>query len=86
MHLVHTLCDDTGAGIFAGLGIIMIVFWLIGAALTIFWIWMLIDCLTRAFPSNEKLIWMLVIVLLGPLGAILYFLIARPKGGVATTS
>ena len=44
------------------------------------WIWMLIDCLQNA-PSqgNEKLTWVLVIILLGPLGAILYLILQRHK-------
>jgi hypothetical protein len=46
----------------------------------IFWLWMLVDCLQRA-PAigNDKIVWILVIVLLGPLGALLYLLIQRPK-------
>ena len=44
----------------------------------VFWIWMLIDCLTNE-PSegNDKLAWLLVIILLHGLGALLYFFIRR---------
>ena len=52
----------------------------IGILATIFWIWMLIDCLKNE-PSigNDKIIWALVIVFLSYLGAILYYLVRRPE-------
>ena len=56
--------------------------WLVAFAV---WIWALIDCIQVAndamYQSGTKLIWVLVIVFLGPLGAILYLLIGRPKRG-----
>jgi hypothetical protein len=50
-----------------------------GILSTIFWIWMLIDCITKE-PSegNDKIIWVLVIVFTNSLGALLYFFIRRP--------
>lgn len=46
-----------------------------------FWIWMLIDCAVKEFPGdNDKIIWILVILLAGPLGALIYFFVGRPKG------
>lgn len=55
-------------------------FFFIGILGTIFWIWMLIDCLTKE-PSegNDKIVWFLVIFFLHLLGAFLYFLIRRPQ-------
>lgn len=55
-------------------------FFLIGIAATLFWLWMLIDCLTNE-PSrgNDKLIWALVIIFLNGLGALLYFFVRRPQ-------
>ncbi|MCA9014318.1 MAG: PLDc_N domain-containing protein [Planctomycetaceae bacterium] len=52
----------------------------IGILATVFWIWMLIDCLKNE-PSigNDKIIWALVIVFLSYLGAILYYLVRRPE-------
>ena len=46
----------------------------------IFWIFVLVDCL-RNEPSegNEKLIWVLVIVLTSFVGAVLYLFLRRPK-------
>jgi hypothetical protein len=56
------------------------IFGLIGILSTIFWIWMIIDCATNE-PSegNEKIIWILVIVLVGVIGAIVYYFVRRPE-------
>jgi hypothetical protein len=45
---------------------------------TIFWIWMLIDVLTKERGEN-RLVWVLVVILLGPLGALIYFIVRRSK-------
>lgn len=45
---------------------------------TAFWIWMLIDCLKYEPPgSNEKLIWVLVILFGHLLGAVIYYFVRR---------
>lgn len=45
-----------------------------------FWGWMLADCLKKTHPqSNDKLIWVLVIILTNLIGAFLYFFIQRAK-------
>ena len=42
--------------------------------------WALIDILRNDFRGNNtKLIWVLVVLLAGPLGAILYFVIGRQE-------
>jgi|TARA_R110000868_G_C10972762_1_gene770872 cytochrome c biogenesis factor len=48
--------------------------------LFVLWIWMLIDCI-KYEPStgNDKIIWVLVIVLLNGIGALLYYFIRRPE-------
>jgi len=47
---------------------------------TVFWIWMLVDCATKeSSQGNEKLIWILIILFTHFLGALLYFLVRRPK-------
>ena len=57
-----------------------LLFLVIGIGGTIFWIWMLVDCVTKE-PSegNDKLIWILVIVLTGWIGALIYLIARRPK-------
>lgn len=57
------------------LQLIMVVIGLIG---TVFWIWMLIDCLLRKFKSNtNKIIWVLVIVFGHFIGALIYFIFVK---------
>jgi len=64
-----------GAGLFAGAtGILLLI---VALLLSIFWLWMLIDCLSSNLPSMEKLIWFLVIFFLHILGAILYYVMVR---------
>ncbi len=65
-----------GAG-FAMAGGAFIIFLLIALLASVFWIWMLIDCLTSNLPSVEKLIWALVIFFLHLLGAIIYYFVVR---------
>jgi hypothetical protein len=56
-------------------GIAVLVF----IALMIFWIWMLVDCATKeSGQGNDKLIWILVIVLTSWIGALIYFFARRP--------
>jgi hypothetical protein len=66
------------AGWFAGFG--AIVMWLFGILVTVFWIWMLIDCLTSSMPANEKILWFLVIFFLPLIGSLIYYFTHRPSG------
>jgi len=60
----------------------ILAFPLLGLLVTIFWIWMLVDCIKNSSLSDtEKIIWVLVILLLNGLGALIYFFAARKKGG-----
>lgn len=74
------LAQQNGAPVFA-LGGFFLVFIIIALIASIFWIWMLIDCLTSSKPTNEKVLWFLVIFLLHLLGAIIYFFVARGDRG-----
>ena len=54
------------------------IFGLIGLISFVFWIWMLIDCIqNRNLASNDKLIWVLVVIFLYALGALIYFAVGR---------
>lgn len=44
-----------------------------------FWIYCLIDILKNKFESNDKIIWILVVILLPILGSILYLFIGKNK-------
>jgi len=48
--------------------------------LTIFWIWMLIDCIqSDRLSGSERILWALFIFFFHCLGALLYFLIGRKR-------
>ena len=53
---------------------------LVGILGTIFWIWMIIDCATHE-PSegNDKVLWLLIIVLTHLVGALIYYFVRRPQ-------
>lgn len=52
----------------------------LGVGGTILWIWMIVDCATKEkSEGNDKLIWILVIVLTHWIGALIYLLVRRPK-------
>ena len=57
---------------------------LVAIVLIILWIWILVDCAKRKFKNDaEKIIWIVVIVLAGWIGAFVYFIVIRslnPKG------
>ena len=57
------------------------IFLLIGLASVVLWVWALVDFVRREFPrDNDKLIWILIIVLAHWLGALIYLIVGRPKG------
>ncbi len=65
---------------FAILSIFFLVPLVVALIATVFWIWMLIDCLTQE-PSegNDKLVWTLVIIFTHGVGALIYLLVRRPE-------
>lgn len=42
------------------------------------WIWMLIDCISKE-ASDKKVLWLLIIVLAGGIGALIYLIVRRPQ-------
>ena len=60
--------------------LLMLVFVPVVLLLLAFWIWMLVDCATKE-PSagNDKVIWILVIVLTHWIGALIYYFVRRPE-------
>jgi len=79
----------TAAGILAVWTAMFGFFWifycfaiLIGLVFFVIWLWALVDCLSRKDydSENEKLLWALVILFAGIIGAaIYYFLVKRKK-------
>ena len=52
----------------------------LGVAAFIFWVWALVDCIrNEPAEGNDKLIWVLVILLLHGIGALIYFFARRPE-------
>jgi membrane-bound ClpP family serine protease len=65
-------------------GVALLIIWLLTVAFGVaafgFWIWMLIDCITKEpGEGNEKLIWILVIVFTHFIGAAIYYFVRRPE-------
>lgn len=53
---------------------------LLGLGAQAFWLWMLIEAAVKEPPEgNDKVVWVLVVVLLNVVGAIVYFLFRRPQ-------
>ncbi len=71
------------AGVAAGIVIVIVLFWLaiMAAALFsfIFWIWMIVDCAQRDMKGDNKVVWILILVFLGILGAIIYYFAVKRK-------
>ena len=71
------LLADAATGFFVG---IPLVFLIILAVASLFWLWMLVDALTNAaLNGTEKIIWVLVVLFGHLIGALLYFFLARSK-------
>jgi hypothetical protein len=51
----------------------------------VLWIWTLVDVIRmpgdRAFKTGTQLVWVLVIVLAGWIGSLIYLIVGRPPGG-----
>jgi hypothetical protein len=76
VHLLQLLGASDGA-VVAGVGGLMLAMIVIVLLLSIFWLWMLIDCLTSSMPATEKLLWFLVIFFTHIIGAVLYYFMVR---------
>ena len=56
---------------------------IVGICATIFWIWMLVDCMQNPrLEGVEKLIWVVVILFLHLLGAAIYYFIGREHSSI----
>ena len=67
------------AAAFGGLICVMVML-LIQIPLLILWVWMLVDCVKNE-PSegNDKVVWILVLVFTGIIGAAIYYFVRRPQ-------
>jgi O-antigen/teichoic acid export membrane protein len=60
---------------FGGLGVLFLCLVLFAA---FFWVWMLVDCLSRK-RFKDKLVWVVVLLFLNFFGAILYYILVKSK-------
>lgn len=59
--------------------LVMLVIMVIGIAVVAFWVWLLVDCIkNEPAEGNDRVVWVIVIALLGWLGALIYLLARRP--------
>jgi hypothetical protein len=65
-----------------GLGVGLLIFWILFVGVGfVLWLWALIDCIRRNFTNpNDKILWLVLIILIGYIGPILYLIIGRKKG------
>ena len=42
-----------------------------------FWVWMIVDCAKHEADSTTKIVWLLIILFAGVIGAPLYFLVCK---------
>ena len=72
-----------------GVGIIIIFFVIIFAMIAV-WVYAIVDIAKNDFEGDNKMIWLLIVILVGFLGAIIYFIVGRekkiPKGSNDETS
>jgi len=61
--------------------LIYCLFFIVAIIAVIFWLWMLIDALSRKNydTENEKLLWCIIILLGNWIGGILYFFLVKKK-------
>jgi len=75
----------TAVTMFGGIALLFILVWFFLLAVSIFgliiWIIMLVDVVQRKFKNeNDKVMWILIVVLTGIIGALIYyFIIKRPN-------
>ena len=68
---------DAATGFFVGIPLVFLIILALGS---IFWLWMLVDAITNpALDGTEKIIWVLVVLFGHLLGALIYFLVARSR-------
>ena len=72
--------NDNGAGALLAGGGMLLVFGLIAIAVLAFWIWALVDAIKNPrLTDNERVIWIVVIVLTSWLGALISLFVGRKK-------
>jgi len=70
------MADSTHAVVgFLGFALLVqVLFLIIGLILFAFWLWMLISVVTTEPEGNDKIVWTILVVFTGPVGAMIYFI------------
>jgi len=59
--------------------LLLLIVGVFGLGGTIFWIWALVDCATKeSGQGNDKIVWVVIILLTHWIGALIYLLVRRP--------
>lgn len=52
----------------------------IAVFVTLFWVWVLIDCVTKeSSEGNDRIVWLLIILFAPVIGALVYYFVRRPE-------
>jgi len=69
-----------GRGFYGNFFMTSPLFWVLGAVLVLFWLWMFVDCLSKNFKKDmDKLVWIIVLLYLNIVGAFLYYFLVKAK-------
>jgi len=79
LYLLAKVAGELGG---ANVGV-MVGFYLIALLFFVFWVWMLVDCAKRNF--DQKTLWIVLLLVLGWVGAIAYFFAVKRKTGKVAT-
>jgi len=45
----------------------------------VFWILMIVDCAKRNMKSDDRIVWILILVFLGIIGAVVYYFVVKRR-------
>ena len=66
---------------FGAFGVMWLLMLGLSVGVTVLWVWMLVDAAQRQFKDdNTRLMWVLIIVLAGWVGAAVYYFVGRKEG------
>ena len=78
--LAQVAPEAVGLGIGIGFVLLFGLIILLAIGVFAFWVWMLIDCAQAPEPagdSSHRLVWILILVFTGWIGALIYFFVVR---------
>ena len=62
-------------------GVLFFLFFVaLGMGAVVFWIWILVDCISNeSSEGNDRIIWILAILFAGPIAGLVYYVVRRPE-------